>query len=74
MGDDQPGGDDDDGTTPSLNVAIDALCAVVDPLFVAVGGGVANAPALWEALGSRAIHARSTPLRGAEILAERAVP
>jgi len=56
----------------ALNVAIDALCAVVDPLFVAIGGGVANAPALWEALGSRAIHARSTPLRGAEILAERA--
>ena len=56
----------------ALTVAIDALCAVVDPLFVAVGGGVANAPALWEALGSRAIRARSTPLRGAEILAERA--
>jgi glucokinase len=56
----------------ALNVAIDALCAVVDPLFVAVGGGVANAPALWEALDSRAIRARSTPLHGAAILAERA--
>ena len=29
-------------------------------------------PALWEALGGKAIRARSTPLRGAEILAERA--
>jgi len=56
----------------ALTVAIDALVAVVDPLFVAVGGGVSNAPALWEALGSKAIRARSTPLRGAEILAERA--
>jgi glucokinase len=56
----------------ALTVAIDALVAVVDPLFVALGGGVSNAPALWEALGSKAIRARSTPLRGAEILAERA--
>jgi len=56
----------------ALTVAIDALVAVVDPLFVAVGGGVSNAPALWEAPGSKAIRARSTPLRGAEILAERA--
>jgi glucokinase len=56
----------------ALNVAIDALVAVVDPLFVAVGGGVSNAPALWEALGAKALRARSTPLRGAEIIAERA--
>ncbi|MES1246910.1 MAG: ROK family protein [Actinomycetota bacterium] len=56
----------------ALNVAIEALVAVVDPLFVAVGGGVSNAPALWEALGKRAVRARSTPLRGAEIIAERA--
>jgi len=56
----------------ALTVAIDALVAVVDPLFVALGGGVSNAPALWEALGGKAIRARSTPLRGAEILAERA--
>jgi glucokinase len=56
----------------ALTVAIDALTAIVDPLFVAVGGEVATAPTLWEALGSRAIRARSTPLRGAEILAERA--
>ena len=56
----------------ALTVAIDALVAVVDPLFVAIGGGVSNAPALWEALGKKAIRARSTPLRGAEILGERA--
>jgi glucokinase len=56
----------------ALTVAIDALVAVVDPLFVALGGGVSNAPALWEALGNKAIRARSTPLRGAEILGERA--
>ena len=56
----------------ALNVAIDALVAVVDPLVVALGGGVSNAPALWEALGKKAVRARSTPLRGAEILGERA--
>jgi len=30
MGDDQPGGDDDDGTTPSLNVAIDKTSFTAD--------------------------------------------
>jgi predicted NBD/HSP70 family sugar kinase/GH43 family beta-xylosidase len=54
----------------ALTVAVEALRAVVDPAFVAIGGGVATAPQLWEALaGAGARRARSTPLHGARVLA-----
>jgi predicted NBD/HSP70 family sugar kinase/GH43 family beta-xylosidase len=53
----------------ALDVAVEALRAVVDPLFVAIGGGVAAAPQLWEAMRSNARRARSTPLHGARVLA-----
>ena len=53
----------------ALGIAVDALRAVVDPAFVAIGGGVATAPQLWEALGVGARRAKSTPLHGARVLA-----
>jgi predicted NBD/HSP70 family sugar kinase len=52
----------------ALGIAVDALRSVVDPAFVAIGGGVAAAPQLWEALGVGARRARSTPLHGARVL------
>jgi predicted NBD/HSP70 family sugar kinase len=54
----------------ALRLAVESLHAVVDPMFVAIGGGVATAPQLWEALaGVGARRARSTPLHGARVLA-----
>lgn len=53
----------------ALGVAVDALRSVVDPLFVAIGGGVASAPQLWDALNVQAQRARSSPLQGARVLA-----
>jgi predicted NBD/HSP70 family sugar kinase len=54
----------------ALAAAVESLRAVVDPVFVAIGGGVATAPQLWEALaGVGARRARSTPLHGARVLA-----
>jgi ROK family len=52
----------------ALTVAVEALRTVVDPVFVAVGGGVATAPQLWESLRVGAQRARSTPLHGARVL------
>ena len=57
----------------ALGIAVDALRAVVDPAFVAIGGGVAAAPQLWEALGVGARRAKSTPLHGARVLVLLAV-
>ena len=54
----------------ALGVAVEALQAVIDPLFVAIGGGVATAPQLWEAMRTDGVRrAKSTPLHGARVLA-----
>jgi glucokinase len=71
----------------ALSLAVSALLAIIDPAFVAIGGGVAAAgPLLWEPLFAElerqswpdiTIEVRNStpndaPLRGARILAERA--
>ena len=71
----------------ALAVAVSALVAIVDPAFVAIGGGVSLAgPPLWEPLLSelaslawpdvntevRLAASDESPLRGARVLAERA--